>query len=722
MSGKTKKGRGVFYHKILKSLMISFSIFALISIGIFTVVLKQISMVEKESDRSAYVNQLNSLNIAEMSLSQMLSAVDTYSLDSWVDSSVDDNYRYYHALQLYSWLSKNNGSLGDTIYRTALISRSDDKMVITPTGSCSLDYYLATFANLSESDAAVLKANIENKYASAFSFSSYDDKGMITDAYIARPYLTDSGGYAVIFSRFYLSRFLALQDNEHSALVGTDGQLLWGSFDSAESVEFRSAVEAFIADHDGLDEGRYHISPLVSHQWYFISYFEPQNSILIYLIVWIAMIVSFTILLHFLVFRQAQRLYSPFSEALSGGDPDLVIGKNTDEIDLLIKKNDEIRTLLEKLNSANETMELYNEIRENRNLLDGTASCDEASPATYYVAEVSFSGSGEHNVDFLSFQLALNSYKDKGISYVPYGNDRIAIIIRTENYDAKAILLELLHSCSDESDITAVLSNPVKGRGMLHSGYEECNRLLGYSSSLRSYRIITADDISGLNIRDDFSYSSEDEAFLLKLIISGNPQASEELDEICSRNSDGLSYEARYNFALCLVSTLSRLFSELRKSSEEIIGYDADIPGIMAERAPDRIIERTAAVFRAVISSVCNSRSESDCQMISMMKRYIHENYMNNIGLQNMADKFNITPKYCGMIFSRLSSDNFKNYLNQYRIEESKKIIESNPSIKVQNLASMVGFNSPNTFIRVFSKYTGVTPKSYADTVAFSKN
>ena len=155
---------------------------------------------------------------------------------------------------------------------------------------------------------------------------------------------------------------------------------------------------------------------------------------------------------------------------------------------------------------------------------------------------------------------------------------------------------------SFESDITAVLSRPVKGKGMLHTAYDECLKLLGCSSILESYRIITSDDVAGLNMRDDFSYSSDDEAFLLKLMLSGNPQASEELREICSRNSEGLSYDAQYSFALCLASTLSRLFSELKKNPEEIIGHEVSIADIIDEKSPSVIVQRTEEVFLEVIS------------------------------------------------------------------------------------------------------------------------
>ena len=713
---KPRMGKGLFYHRILKSLLISSLIFALISIAIFTVVLKQITLVERESNSSAYVNQLNSLNIAEMSISQMLSTLDTYVLDSFLDSEASDNFRYYYALKLYSWLSANNGSFGDTAYRTVIISRSDDGMVITPTGSCTLDYYIERMSDLSSENASLLRKRIEEGYPASFAFAEYGADGIASDAYFAKPYSTDGDGYAIILSRFYLSRFFTLLDNEEAAIIGPAGQMVLGSIPS-------DMLMAHLSSSDGPEEqsNQFYSESLAGLQWRFAAYFRPANRASFYLIIWLLVLLSFAVLLYFLVFRQASLLYSPFSEALSGGEPGLVIEKNTDEMELLITKNQECRTLVKQLSKANEEMELYEEVRENRNLLEGLSSADDCSDVAYHVAVVMFSDENDRDVDSLAFQIGLRHYRDKGIRYIPYGNERIALIIEGIN-DAKAMLLELLHLCPDEADVKAVLSGALKGMSMLHSGYEECLKLLRYSSSLDSYRIITQDDIRSLKMSDDFTYSADDEQFFIKLIMSGNPQAYEELNEICSRNAEGLSYEAKYSFSLCLLSTLSRLFSELKKSPEEIVGHSIDFEGLVDDKSPDSIIANVRAVFEEVISSVCNSRSQSDGQMISMMKNYIHENYMHNIGLQNMADKFNITPKYCGMIFSRLSSDNFKNYLNQYRIEEAKKIIESDPSIKVQDLASVVGFNSPNTFIRVFSRYTGMTPKSYADIIAFSKN
>ena len=200
------------------------------------------------------------------------------------------------------------------------------------------------------------------------------------------------------------------------------------------------------------------------------------------------------------------------------------------------------------------------------------------------------------------------------------------------------------------------------------------------------------------------------------MIASGNQDSLKYFDAIVARNMDtDKSSETKHNFCLCIVSMVSRIFSDLRTRPVDFIGEEIDYASFYQNMPALEIISRIRDILEKTVQAVSSSVDESDSIMLTNMKRFIHENYMRDIGLQDMADAFNISPKYCGMLFSRLSNDTFKNYLNIYRTEEAKKIMKENPSIKIQDLASMVGFNSPNSFIRVFSRYTGMTPKAYAE-------
>ena len=714
---------GKFYHRLLVSLLVSSSIFALISLLIFAVVFNQVSLIEKHSNEGAYTNQLNTLNIAQLSLSQMLGSVDTFCLDSWLDDTLSENYRHYYELKLYSWLSSNSGNLSAIAYSTSLISNSFDT-VITPVGTCSLEYYLNNYTNLSNVDCNSLEEMLCKKIDNITTFAVYNEDGVITDAYFAIPYFTDGGNNMVFLVRFFLSRFFNLQKNQHSFLIGPKGQIISNLENPSNCDNFEKIVQFpsnRVGELKGIDNIQY--SFLANMQWAYVSCFESKNLILAYFIILTLLLASYAFLIYLLVFKQARKLYIPLSNALTEANDDIIIDKDTNEIELLRKRNEAFLALSKELRKANDEMKRYALVRTYRTLLENGNQGFKNDSTIYSVAIVRFNDTKDAKGNILAFQLTLQTKESEGIGYVPYGLNCFALILRAENTEkAKQMLLGLLHGIPQESDVTSVLSCSVVGRSELREAYKECLRLLDYASSLYTYRIITSQDIKALGAKDNFNYSIDDEVFLLKLVVSGNPQAKDELDEILSRNKDGLSYEARFNLASCLLTTLARAFSELKKTPEDVLGYTISYSSIMLENSADDLLKEVKRLFFELIESVSLGASESDSRMLSLMKSYIHENYMNDIGLQNLADKFNITPKYCGMLFSKLCNENFKNYLNRYRVEEAKKIIQNNQSIKVQDLASMVGFNSSTSFIRVFVKYIGVTPKAYADSIAFQKN
>lgn len=66
---------------------------------------------------------------------------------------------------------------------------------------------------------------------------------------------------------------------------------------------------------------------------------------------------------------------------------------------------------------------------------------------------------------------------------------------------------------------------------------------------------------------------------------------------------------------------------------------------------------------------------------------------------------------------SQLLNDNlhksFNDFINFYRIEHAKKLLGSDSSMKMEDLANSSGFNSLSTFYAAFKKYTQLTPAKY---------
>ena len=99
--------------------------------------------------------------------------------------------------------------------------------------------------------------------------------------------------------------------------------------------------------------------------------------------------------------------------------------------------------------------------------------------------------------------------------------------------------------------------------------------------------------------------------------------------------------------------------------------------------------------------------------MAERMINYIKANYSNDISLTDIAEHFNMSTCYLSTMFKHYTGENFKEYLNFYRVKKAKEYMQ-NRKMKMETVAKLVGCNSINTFIRIFKKYEGVSPGQYA--------
>jgi|GEM_PF-741284 len=104
--------------------------------------------------------------------------------------------------------------------------------------------------------------------------------------------------------------------------------------------------------------------------------------------------------------------------------------------------------------------------------------------------------------------------------------------------------------------------------------------------------------------------------------------------------------------------------------------------------------------------------NKADNDMADKMISYIKANFSNDISLTDIAEYFNMSPCYLSTMFKYYTGENFKDYLNFYRVKKAKEYLQ-NGNMKMGTVAKLVGCNSINTFIRIFKKYEGVSPGQY---------
>jgi len=85
--------------------------------------------------------------------------------------------------------------------------------------------------------------------------------------------------------------------------------------------------------------------------------------------------------------------------------------------------------------------------------------------------------------------------------------------------------------------------------------------------------------------------------------------------------------------------------------------------------------------------------------------------------LQSLSAEINISSRTISAVLNREVQKNFHEYLNQYRVEEAKRLLSTyrKRNITIAAVAYEAGFNSLATFQRVFKKVAGKTPREFSE-------
>ena len=94
------------------------------------------------------------------------------------------------------------------------------------------------------------------------------------------------------------------------------------------------------------------------------------------------------------------------------------------------------------------------------------------------------------------------------------------------------------------------------------------------------------------------------------------------------------------------------------------------------------------------------------------MKNYLDEKFRSNVTNQLLAANFGFVPSYLVSIFKICYGLTPMDYLVNKRIDEAKVLLEDG-SLKIKDIARVVGYEDSLYFSKVFKKFTGVSPKEY---------
>ncbi|MFA7107521.1 MAG: response regulator [Sphaerochaetaceae bacterium] len=114
-----------------------------------------------------------------------------------------------------------------------------------------------------------------------------------------------------------------------------------------------------------------------------------------------------------------------------------------------------------------------------------------------------------------------------------------------------------------------------------------------------------------------------------------------------------------------------------------------------------------------------NTKEKKYSSIINQAIEKIYKSYSKPLSLSQIADDLEIHPTYLSNLFKKETNHTFVEFLNTYRIEKAKEVLED-PLAKIWWVSEKVGFADQKYFSQVFKKTTGITPLEFRTNYYFN--
>ncbi|MBP1993182.1 helix-turn-helix domain-containing protein [Paenibacillus eucommiae] len=111
------------------------------------------------------------------------------------------------------------------------------------------------------------------------------------------------------------------------------------------------------------------------------------------------------------------------------------------------------------------------------------------------------------------------------------------------------------------------------------------------------------------------------------------------------------------------------------------------------------------------VQLIASKKSEKE-PIIDYITDYLINHYGEDISLELIANKLNLSSGYLSIYFKEKKGVNFSTFLNDIRITKAKDMLRKS-EYKIHEIASQVGYQNANSFIRMFKKCAGIPPSEF---------
>lgn len=126
-------------------------------------------------------------------------------------------------------------------------------------------------------------------------------------------------------------------------------------------------------------------------------------------------------------------------------------------------------------------------------------------------------------------------------------------------------------------------------------------------------------------------------------------------------------------------------------------------------------LEETGRIWKERLAAIAKSTAAAMRQerhVIGDMIRYIEQHLGEDLSLQRLASRFFLSREYVSRKFRQEMGETLTEFVERLRVDKAKRLL-GNRTLKIADIAEMVGYADEKYFSKVFKKQTGESPARY---------
>lgn len=148
----------------------------------------------------------------------------------------------------------------------------------------------------------------------------------------------------------------------------------------------------------------------------------------------------------------------------------------------------------------------------------------------------------------------------------------------------------------------------------------------------------------------------------------------------------------------------------IRLDADEQLWLRPDM--VLSLDTPDKALQFLTRIADKIARLTANETGGEEAKFIQAACHFIEENYMYDLNLTMIAEKFNYNPSYFSEMFKNKVGKTFIQYLNETRMAHAVRLLEDT-ALGLWDIAELTGFSNASYFSSRFKRMFGASPSEY---------